>query len=127
MKPSLAMFAQFGYPVWFLILSCLAVLAIAARFAWAGGQRTLRVLAAVSVATLFSTLSVSCMGLVMAGRHAAAAFEGAAAGAGASPDKLATFIVGASEAIAGGVMGFGALTWAGILVAIGLFRRVPIT
>jgi hypothetical protein len=120
-------FAQFGFAVWMLILMCLLSLACAGWFASRGGARRLRVVIAVSTGAFFTTLAATFMGIVTTGRwlaHFAGSPPNPARMSSPSPGSVA--LTGLSEALAGGVMGFGTLTVVALIVAVALWRGVTV-
>jgi hypothetical protein len=112
--------SQVGFTVWLLIASCLATLLYAGWFAVKGGARRLRVLGAMTLGTTFFTTAAVAMGLAVAGRGAVRALRDGDGG-----NKFVThLIVGASEACAGGVMGFGTLALVLFITAFAFLRGV---
>jgi hypothetical protein len=112
----MSVLSQIGLAVWLQIIMCAISLIHAARFAWSGGLRRLRVTGALAAATLFATLASVAMGLAMVGRSSAQL------AAARSPRLVANLLAGAGEAMAGGLMGFATLTLVAILIAVGIAR-----
>ena len=104
--------------MWFLLAFAGLTLFCGARFAIRPDRDRLRLVGALGLATLFTTLTAICADLAMVGHHA--------------PDFLASHptlplstvvLQGIAEALSPAILGFTVLTLSALLVALGCYRE----
>ena len=115
----LTLFAEGGFPMWFLLAFGLAMLAFATRFAWAPASRTLRITCALAGATTFTTLTAVCADLASVGHQAPGYVQ-------AHPETtmVEALLQGLAESLSPGILGFTMLSLAALIVALGFQREV---
>jgi hypothetical protein len=114
----LTLFAEGGFPMWFLLAFGLATLAFAARFVQAPARRTLRTTLALAVATAFTSLTAVCAAVAAVGHGASAYLK-------AHPETslVEALLQGLAESMSPAILGFTMLSLAALLVALGLQRE----
>jgi hypothetical protein len=114
----LTLFAEGGFPIWFLLAFGLATLGFAARFAWAPARRTLRTTYGLAAATGFTTLTAVCADVAAVGHGVPEYLK-------AHPDTtmVEALLDGMAESMSPGIFGFTILSLASLIVAFGFQRE----
>jgi hypothetical protein len=113
----LDVFAEGGYPMWFLLAAALTLLAVSGDFAARPTRSRLALTKALGLTTFFSILMGTAADVSAVGHHAPEYLAHHPA------DTLATVVLqGVGESMSPAVLGFSCLTLAGALVSVGLFR-----
>ena len=114
----MTLFLEGGFPMWFLLIFGVLSLICGARFALRPGAARLRLVTALSLATLFTVLTAVAADLAMVGHHA--------------PDYLAkhpdqslasVLLQGFAESMSPAIMGFTMLTLVALFIALGCYRE----
>ncbi len=115
----MTLFAEGGFPMWFLLAFGLATLVSAARFAWAPTRRALRTTCALAVSTAFTGATGICAALAAVGHQAPSYLR-------THPDlnMVEVLLQGAAESMSPGILGFTILSLAALIVSLG-FQRAP--
>jgi hypothetical protein len=113
----LDVFAEGGYPMWFLLAACLALLAASGNFAARPARAGLDLTKALGLTTFFAILMGTAADVSAVGHHAPEYLAHHPA------ESMATVVLqGAGESMSPAILGFSCLTLAAALVAVGLFR-----
>ena len=113
----LTLIREGGFPMWFLLVFSALSLLLSAGFALRPVPSRLRLVIAMSVATLCTTLTSVCAALAMVGHHLPAYL--AQHPKEARADAL---LQGMAESLSPAVLGFTVLTLVALFVALGCYR-----
>lgn len=107
-----------GFPMWFLLVFGSLSLLLGAGFARRPDPGRLRLVVAMSLATLCTTLTCVCAALAMVGHHLPEYLV-------RHPKETAAFVLlqGVAEALSPAILGFTMLTLVALFVALGCYRR----
>jgi hypothetical protein len=119
MVAMLTLFAEGGFPMWFLLAFGLATLAFAARFAHTPARRTLRTAFALAGATAFTSVTGVCADLAAVGHHAPGYLE-----VHPGTTMVEALLQGVAESMSPAIVGFTMLSLAALVAALGLQREV---
>jgi hypothetical protein len=110
-------FQEGGYPMWFLLLAALALLASAGNFAVRPTRRRAELTRALGITTFFSIVTGTAVDVAAVGHHAPEYL------ARHPEESLATVALrGLGESMSPAILGFSCLAIAGVLGAFGVFR-----
>ncbi|MCA9596624.1 MAG: hypothetical protein KC776_25080 [Myxococcales bacterium] len=103
-----------GVGMWFVLALGLLSLAAAVRFAMAPDEKRVATVRSLTWATLFNTVGAIIAGFAAVGSHVPANAEWAM-----SPKIHLIVMVGISEALANGILGFALLSLTWLVMAVG--------
>lgn len=114
------LFAEGGYPMWFLLAFGVAALVAGARFAWRPNRRAFRVCLGLSSTTLLSVFAAVATDLSAVGHRAPEYLS-------QHPElSLAEVVLsGVGESMSPAIFGFTMLIMTALLVSYGLSREEP--
>jgi hypothetical protein len=114
----LTLFAEGGFPMWFLLAFGVATLVFAVRFAMAPTRRTLRTTFSLAGGTAMASLTAMCADVAAVG-------HGAVAYVKSHPDTtlVQALLQGTAESMSPGILGFAMLALAALVVALGVQRE----
>jgi hypothetical protein len=114
----LTLFAEGGFPMWFLLAFGVAMLVFAVRFAMAPARRALRTTFALAGGTTMASLTAVCADVAAVGHEAPAYLK-------AHPDTtmVEALLQGIAESMSPGIVGFAMLALAALIVALGVQRE----
>ena len=114
----LTLFAEGGFPMWFLLAFSVLTLLSAGRFAASPDRGSLRVSLALGLTTLFTVLTSVSAALAQVGHHA--------------PEFMAqhpalplstVLLQGLAESLSPAILGFTVLSLVALLLGLGFFRE----
>jgi len=114
----LTLFAEGGFPMWFLLAFSVLTLLTAGRFAASPDRTSLRLALSLASATLFTVLTSVSAAIAQVGHHA--------------PDYLAqhpgltlstVLLQGLAESLSAAILGFTVLSLCALLLSLGFFRE----
>ena len=114
----LTIFAEGGFPMWFLLAFGVATLVFAARFAIAPARRTLRTALALAGGTALASLTAICADVAAVGHGAPGYLR-------AHPETtlVEALLQGMAESMSPGILGFAMLSLSALIVALGVQRE----